>query len=500
MNRFLGNQVVTYRPQMSPERSIYDLYKVVFAKSSVMLKEHFRCVAPIIEYSKREFYNHELRPLRIPKASERLDPPLIDVLVQDGYRNGDVNLPEARYIVDEIKTLTSDPAMSGRSIGVVSLLADKQALKIWERLTEELGPDVIERHRIACGDARTFQGKERDIMFLSMVSAPNDVGAPLSRDTFAQRFNVAASRAKDRMYLVRSLGMENLSDADRMRRNLISHFSTPFNQDQGRAEDLRKLCESPFEREMYDELIQRGYWVVPQVHVGHYRIDLVVEGHNDARLAVECDGDKYHGPDKWADDMQRQRVLERAGWIFWRCFASTFLRRRKTVVDDLLKSLAEHGIEPIGAEGAPLSVHTEQRIVSALAREERNSEIMSAELEPVPGSNVITAMPSSSNSEIRPNSRLDHLVSLDIPTLENFRSSNANPRRAAETSLVPSGFFEHGEQELKEFCRLNGLDVEDKRPKGGRLWIYHYANDDEVASQLTNWGFLFVPDKGYWHR
>ena len=89
MNRFLGSQVKIYRDQMSPANSIYDLFKVVFAKSAVMLKEHFRCVAPIIEYSKREFYNHELRPLRIPKASERLDPPLIDVVVEDGYRNGD---------------------------------------------------------------------------------------------------------------------------------------------------------------------------------------------------------------------------------------------------------------------------------------------------------------------------------------------------------------------------------------------------------------------------
>lgn len=314
MSRFLGNQVETYRPQMSPERSIYDLFKVVFAKSAVMLKEHFRCVGPIIEYSKREFYNHELRPLRMPKASERLDPPLIDVVVEDGYRGGDVNLPEARFIVDEIKAIVSDPNMGGRSIGVVSLLADKQALLIWERLTDELGPERMQRHRIACGDARTFQGKERDIMFLSMVSAPNEVGAPLSRDTFAQRFNVAASRAKDRMYLVRSVGLEHLSEADRLRRSLIGHFAAPFTQDEVRVEDLRKLCESPFEREVYDELTQRGYWVTPQVKVGPYRIDIVVEGHNDARLAVECDGDKYHGPDKWADDMQRERNLMRAGW------------------------------------------------------------------------------------------------------------------------------------------------------------------------------------------
>lgn len=365
MNRFLGNQVETYRPQMSPERSIYDLFKVVFAKSAVMLKEHFRCVGPIIEYSKREFYNHELRPLRVPKASERLDPPLIDVVVEDGYRKGDVNRPEARFIVDEIKAIVADPNMGGRSIGVVSLLADKQAREIWERLTGELGPEVMQRHHITCGDARTFQGKERDIMFLSMVSAPNEVGAPLSRDTFAQRFNVAASRARDRMYLVRSVEQEHLSDADRLRRGLIVHFAAPFAQDEMRVEDLRKRCESPFEREMYDELTERGYWVTPQVGVGQYRIDMVVEGHDDTRLAVECDGDKYHGADKWTDDMQRQRVLERAGWVFWRCFASAFIRRRKDVLADVLTTLAERGIEPIGAEGAPRSVHTERRVVSS---------------------------------------------------------------------------------------------------------------------------------------
>jgi very-short-patch-repair endonuclease len=373
MSRFLRNQVETYRPQMSPERSIYDLYKVVFAKSSVMLEEHFRCVGPIIEYSKREFYNHELRPLRLPKSSERLDPPLVDVVVQDGHRKGDVNLPEARFIVDEIKAIVSDPRMVKRSIGVVSLLADKQAMLIWESLTDEIGPELMQRHHIACGDARTFQGKERDIMFLSMVSAPNEIGAPLSRDTFAQRFNVAASRARDRMYLVRSVELEHLSAADRLRRSLIGHFSAPFAQDEARVGDLRKLCESPFEREMYDELIQRGYWVTPQVRVGQYRIDMVVKGHNDARLAVECDGDKYHGADKWADDMQRQRVLERAGWMFWRCFASTFIRRRKEVIEDLLKTLADRGIETIGAEGEPRSVHTERRFVSTVTELEEDN-------------------------------------------------------------------------------------------------------------------------------
>jgi very-short-patch-repair endonuclease len=374
MSRFLGEQVETYRPQMDPSRSVYDLFKVVFATNSVMLKEHFRCVAPIIEYSKREFYAHELRPLRLPKASERLDPPLIDVLVEDGYRRGDVNQPEMQFIIEEIKKIVADPSLSSRSIGVVSLLGDKQTLAIWDRLAKEIALEEIERHDIACGDARTFQGKERDIMFLTMVSAPNDVGAPLTRTAFEQRFNVAASRARDRMYLVRSVTPENLSEADKLRRSLIAHFAAPFAQDENRVADLRKLCESPFELEVYDLLVDRGYRVQPQVKVGQYRIDMVVEGDNDARLAVECDGDKYHGADKWADDMRRQSDLERAGWHFWRCFASTFLRRREDMVADLLSALAERGIEPIGIESGPRSVHSEHRIYSTTASQSAESD------------------------------------------------------------------------------------------------------------------------------
>lgn len=87
MVQYLENQVEIYKTVMSPERSIYDLCKVVFAGSQIMLREHFRSVSSIIEYSKREFYNHELNPLRIPSQSERLDPPLVDVVIEDGFRN-----------------------------------------------------------------------------------------------------------------------------------------------------------------------------------------------------------------------------------------------------------------------------------------------------------------------------------------------------------------------------------------------------------------------------
>jgi hypothetical protein len=92
-------------------------------------------------------------------------------------------------------------------------------------------------------------------------------------------------------------------------------------------------------------------------------------------FAIECDGDQYHGADKWDDDMHRQRVLERAGWVFWRCFASAFIRRREEVLGDLLKVLEERGIEPTGAEGAPRSVHTERREYTSIVPDETPAEL-----------------------------------------------------------------------------------------------------------------------------
>ena len=265
--------------------------------------------------------------------------------------------------------------MYHRTIGVVSLLADKQARKIWEMLEADLGPEEIKRHEITCGDARTFQGKERDIMFLTMVVTPGEAHAQ-TKDSTTQRFNVAASRARDRMYLVRSIELEQLSSADKQRRSLIAHFTTPYLQDDKHVEELRSLCESNFEKEVYDILTEKGYRVIPQVKVGEYRIDMVVEGHNDARLAIECDGDRYHGADKWEDDMRRQRILERAGWQFWRTFASTFVRNRREVIDDLIASLTDRGIEPIGSDAMPRSIHTEQRRIVAFLTNEENDEII----------------------------------------------------------------------------------------------------------------------------
>jgi hypothetical protein len=269
--RFLRD--LPFGRMLDPGKSIYDLAGVMFASDVVRLREHFRCVEPIIEFSNRLCYNGEIRCLRVPTAEERITPPLVDVHVVDGEREGKgkVNRIEAQAIIDEIKAITSDARYAKRTIGVVSLLGGDQARHIFDQLIAQIGEEKIIAHKIRCGDAMTFQGREADIVMISMVSDGDNVRA-LSGEMYEQRFNVAVSRARDRLYLFRSFRREDIRETD-LRAKLIAHFQNPVHRDTERKG--RERCESDFERAVYDRLNQSGYRVIPQVPAGGYRIDMV---------------------------------------------------------------------------------------------------------------------------------------------------------------------------------------------------------------------------------
>lgn len=342
-----------FRAEVEPGASIYDLARVMFPAKFVMLKEHFRCVEPIIRFS-MQFYNQNLIPLRIPKPSERLDPPLIDIYVEDGQRRGKskINPAEAEIVVSEIEKIVDATQMSAegnaaraRSIGVISLIGADQAVYIQKLLMERIGEAAMVRHRVVCGDSATMQGDERDIVFISMVADRTRKQAQTSIQ-YQQRYNVALSRARDRMILVRSVREEDLNPKD-LKAKVIAHFRDPMPKVESPTTELIDLCQSEFEKSVFRALVQRGYYVTPQVGSVGFSIDMVVEGEGGRRLAIECDGDRYHGPDRWADDMRRQRILERVGWTFWRCFGSNYSLNPEGVLDDLIETLDRMKIKPL---------------------------------------------------------------------------------------------------------------------------------------------------------
>jgi very-short-patch-repair endonuclease len=312
----------------------------------------------IIQFSNNNFYAGEpLEPLK-QFNSERLDP-LRAVFVPDGFEKGErktINQAESERLVQEITRCCKDPRYKGKTMGVIVLKSTSgQAHDVERQLIESLGPEEMESRKLVCGDPYDFQGDERDIIFLSMVVAPRDGRriSALTGDRYNRPFNVATSRALEQMWLFHSVDLSDLSP-DCLRYRLIDYFRNPgvkttaFDHTKVFDDRLVEPFDSLFEQRVFLRIVSKGYRVLPQFEIAGYHIDLVVEGMN-GRLAVECDGDNWHGADQYEHDMARQRQLERCGWTFWRVRESSFIREPDTAMDGLWKALGEAGIIPATA-------------------------------------------------------------------------------------------------------------------------------------------------------
>lgn len=366
----------------SPTSSLFDQAAIRFS-NRVVLREHFRCMPEIIEFSNRIAYRDKsLWPLR-QYGADRLDP-IKTVYLEHGYREGArsaINRPEAEEIVTRIEKLCSDPRYNDKTIGVISLQGEAQAHLIDQMLLERLGPQVMSERSLICGDAYAFQGDERNVIFLSMVAAPNERIGALSNAQALRRFNVAGSRAMDQVWLIHSVRPSDLGSTD-MRKELLEYYLDP---DVEHWEELASFdesvvnepFESRFEQDVYIRLRERGFTVSPQVRAGGYRIDLVVNG-SGAKLAVECDGDQWHGSDRWEQDSLRQRRLERAGWRFARVRGSDFYRDPDSALATVWEACDRLGIE----SGSPINgdIRTAEPPITGPASEELNRFV--GEIEP----------------------------------------------------------------------------------------------------------------------
>ena len=324
------------------QTSVYDLARQSFGET-VRLVEHFRCVTEIIQFSNQLSYDGDIRTLR-DASHVRLRPHVLSCHVPGSTRDGKVNHQEAKVIASLIAAALEQAEYQTNqfgwptSLGVVSLVGEEQALEIDRLLRTHLAPDAYERHRVLSGTSAQFQGDERDVVFVSVVDAPTG-GALHFRDQqmFKQRYNVAASRARDQMWVVHSLDPKTDLQPGDLRRRLIEHAQVPELVTRALDNQERRV-QSELERCVMKRLVQAGYYVIPRWKVGSRSIDLVVEG-NGKRLAIECDGDRDLSLEKLRDDAERQSLLERLGWTFARVRGSVFFREPDRAMKPLLDKL-----------------------------------------------------------------------------------------------------------------------------------------------------------------
>ena len=319
----------------------------------LMLKEHFRCVPEIIGYSNKTSYDLKIKPLRESGSSD-LKPAVINYKVpgmRDEKRK--INELEAKTVVSLIKACIEMKEYADSSFGVISLLGDEQSDLIQKMIVEKIDVTDIEKHDILCGNSSHFQGDERDVIFLTMVDS-NSGEVPLrvmtdgTESARKKRYNVAASRAKNQMWVVNSLDVDNDLKTGDIRKEFLEYVSSP--KEMILTEEMEKNSESFFEEKIAKYLISEGYHIEQQWEAGLYKIDMVAL-FQDKKVAIECDGEKWHSTEEQIrEDMERQNVLERCGWEFIRIRGSRYFKNPESIMKALIEELNRKGIYPESME------------------------------------------------------------------------------------------------------------------------------------------------------
>ncbi len=376
---FLGDD----RIQIRSDNSLFTLSKMVAGSSNLALKEHFRCVSEIIEFSKYNFYDNSLKPLKQINTENRLEP-VKAVFVQNSFLEDRIVYAEIESIKKHLIEIIKNPIYQNKTIGVVSLGLVKHTEKlkdIKEDLSELFGRDKLDEIKLIIEDSPKFQGDERDVMLVSLGVAldseklkSNDNPKPRSivddgnlKDDF-KKINVALSRAKEQMILFHSVKSENLRNND-FRLKILSFFynetkelkpfELPDNESERDLYNIPKPFDSWFEYDITSDLINQGYlFIQPQYKVKedetfynhhsqketyvNFKLDLVVSN-NGKMIAIECDGDPFHSlPEDVAYDVERQEFLERVGWKVYRVLYSAYKRNPSAEIEKMVNFIEKY--------------------------------------------------------------------------------------------------------------------------------------------------------------
>lgn len=373
---FMGEDAINIRA----DASLFSLSKMVAGTTNQTLREHFRCVPELIEFSKTHYYDNKIIPLKLI-SSNRLTPKQVHY-VEDAYVIDKVVEKEIKEIGIKLNEILVDPLYDNKSIGVVSLGSANHTRALKDILVD-IPQEKLEKHNIVVDNPTEFQGDERDVIIVSLgvgleVDEKDQVKFPTAIVNNIENnltpklrgINVGLSRAKEQMILYHSLVLDELRSHD-FRREIISFFYEDYEpvlkldlppnveKSQRMLENRPKPFDSWFEYDVAKELIDNGFtFIVPQYEVKkqelftnprtgkeqyvHFKIDLVVYN-NGMPVAIECDGDWFHSEvEDVAYDIERQEFLQRIGWKVHRITYSSYRINPKKEINRVIKFITDN--------------------------------------------------------------------------------------------------------------------------------------------------------------
>lgn len=346
---------------------------------SVYLSYHYRSEhKELIDFSNHAFYGARLI---FSSQVTNIDPMPIEMIEVEGRWSDQKNPLEAQKVLELVKDILL-ARKSNESIGIITFnskqmdliqdLIDEEAT-INKELSDELhrvNPTTEADESLFVKNIENVQGDERDIIIFSVAYGHNEKGqlinqfGSLSQPTGENRLNVAITRAKKKIYFIKSIKADDLRPNIENRGNFYFkkylQYVEKLNAYQPLDEFLFQLADniqknhqienfdSPFEVEVFNALKESikdpRYEIRNQVRVGSFRIDIAIYDKTSEQfvLGIECDGAAYHSkPSAVEHDYYRQRYLESRGWRIHRIWSTnwwTNMEKETTYIIEKLSS------------------------------------------------------------------------------------------------------------------------------------------------------------------
>ena len=366
------------------------------------LKWHYRSThESLIAFSNVSFYDSDLHTFPSVDLGEDKQGMRFEYVAEGVYEGKGLNMAEARRVADAVVAHARKHPSLSLGVGTFNLrqqLAIQDELELRRRQDPSLEPFFARKEEGAffVKNLENIQGDERDVIFISVTYARGPDGrlrynfGPLNLQNGWRRLNVLATRARQRMHVFSSMRGSDIALAEtvpsgaRLLREFLLYAEHGRFDDTGPV-SAGAMAESPFERDVFNELTRRGLRLAPQVGVSGYRIDFGVL-HPDVPgryvCGLECDGVAYHASETARDrDRLRQQVLEARGWSIYRVWSTDWFKDRAGQIERLL-GLVTTALAEAKAEQAAEKAEAESE---ALAQAEANAQAAAPEAsEPAP--------------------------------------------------------------------------------------------------------------------
>jgi very-short-patch-repair endonuclease len=323
-----------------PDTSLFDLFSQTNGVVPVLLRDHYRCAPEIAEYANRIFYGSRLRVvtaadrLRVPRG---FHPGIYWTEVESDFqtrRTGCVASAEVGECQRLLRRLLLEDAFLG-TVGIVTPFREQKQLLEQAVFSDPALAEAAMRAQVVIDTAHGFQGAERDVMIMSLCAGPGMPATSLGwlRKT-GNLLNVAATRARALLHIIGHRRWAAQCGIPH-----ITGLARPAPDPHAGDGPVGARFESPWERRLYEALIEQGLKPIPQYPLLGRRLDLALVGPEKPSIDIEVDGARFHlEPDgsRKRDDIWRDISIRGAGWRVMRFWVYELRDNMPKCVDGIL--------------------------------------------------------------------------------------------------------------------------------------------------------------------